>query len=66
MLDEFYLPTLANRDRREMMTAGDDAAARAHRLVEDVRKQPTETLLDGELRREILATFPEIRFPDRG
>jgi trimethylamine--corrinoid protein Co-methyltransferase len=66
MLDEFYLPALANRDRREMMTAGDDAAARAHRLVEDVRKQPTETLLDGELRREILATFPEIRFPDRG
>jgi trimethylamine--corrinoid protein Co-methyltransferase len=66
MLDEFYLPTLANRDRREMMTAGDDAAARAHRLVEDVRKQPAESFLDGTLRREILATFPEIHFPDRG
>jgi trimethylamine--corrinoid protein Co-methyltransferase len=66
MMNEFYLPPLANRDRREMMSAGDDATARAHRFVDDVRKQPVESLLDGELRRHILATFPEIRVPGRG
>jgi trimethylamine--corrinoid protein Co-methyltransferase len=64
MLGEFYLPPLANRDRREMMTAGDDAQARARRFVEEVRKQPTESVLDSALRARILAAFPEIQFPD--
>jgi trimethylamine--corrinoid protein Co-methyltransferase len=63
MHTEFYQPTLANRDKREVMQPGQDAETRARRFVESIRQSQPESKLDPSIRDAILKEFPEIRFP---
>jgi trimethylamine---corrinoid protein Co-methyltransferase len=60
MRDEFYMPKLANRDKRETQQAGDDALSRAAALVAEVRGQPAGSRLAPDLRATILEDFPHI------
>jgi trimethylamine--corrinoid protein Co-methyltransferase len=61
MRGEFFEPKIANRDKRDQMAPGSDAAARARALVEGLRAEKAASLLDGGVREQILAKFPEIR-----
>ena len=63
MRGEFFVPRLANRDKREMMQPDEDALARARRLVQQVRAEPPARRLDAEVRQQILKAFPEIKTP---
>jgi len=60
MKDEFFMPTLANRRKREKLEEGDDAVSRAHRIVDEIRAKKGENLIEDSLRAEILQEFPEI------
>jgi trimethylamine--corrinoid protein Co-methyltransferase len=61
MRDEFFVPRLANRDKREMMQPDDDALARAKRFVQQVRSSPPTSRLAPQIRENVLETFPEIK-----
>ncbi len=63
MRDEFYMPRLANREKREAFDPGDDAVARAQAFVREVRQRPPESRLTDDVRRRILETYPTIRTP---
>jgi len=63
MRGEFYEPTLANRDKRESMAAGDDAWARAQAFVRELRARPAESQLPADVREALLQEFPEIQPP---
>ncbi len=63
MRDEFFVPRLANRDKREDMEPGDDALSRARRFVQEIRNEPPEGRLDADVRARILEAFPQIRTP---
>ena len=60
MRDEFFVPELANRDKRESMLSDDDVLARAKAQADAIRLSTPESLLPEELREELLDTFPEI------
>ena len=60
MRSEFFVPRLANRDKRGSMSPGDDVLARARAFVEQVRKAPSQSCLPKEVRSKILGEFPEI------
>jgi trimethylamine---corrinoid protein Co-methyltransferase len=63
MRDEFFVPRLANRDKREMMQPDDDALARAKRFVQQVRCSPRASRLAPQIRENVLEAFPEIKIP---
>ena len=63
MRQEFFVPELANRQKRESMSPDDNALARAKVLVEEIRSSPRVSRLPADLREEVLQSFPEIRSP---
>lgn len=63
MYTEFFQPTLANRDKREMMQPGEDSVTRARRFLDSVRNSPVESKLDPAIRAAVLKEFPEILIP---
>ncbi len=60
MRDEFFMPRLANRDKRETMKEDDDAVARARQFVAEIRSTAPEGLIDKAVRTQILDHYPEI------
>ncbi len=61
MRTEFFVPRLANRQKRESMTAGEDVAGRAKAFVQQIRTTPREDLLDERVRAKLLEMYPEIK-----
>jgi trimethylamine--corrinoid protein Co-methyltransferase len=61
MRSEFFMPDLANRQRRENMSPEDTAMARAKARVEEIRSSSAASRLPAEVRRQILLSFPEIQ-----
>ena len=60
MRQEFYTPTLANRDKRTSLKKDDDALARARRVVQEIRTSDADSCLPEPLRQQILETHPAI------
>jgi len=60
MRGEFYEPRLANRQKRESMEPRSDALSRAKGFVRQIREQPSESRLQGDIRSKVLEAFPEI------
>jgi trimethylamine--corrinoid protein Co-methyltransferase len=65
MRQEFYMPKLANRDKRESQAAGHDALARAAAAVSEIRRQPAQSRLPADVRAELLRAFPHVRTQDQ-
>ena len=63
MRREFFVPELANRQKRGSMSPGDNALARAKVLVNEIRSSPRVSRLPADLRGRVLQSFPEIRSP---
>lgn len=61
MRDEFYIPEISGRDKREAGSSNTDALTKAIELVKDIRMKKGEDLIDSSLRNKILKTFPEIK-----
>jgi trimethylamine--corrinoid protein Co-methyltransferase len=61
MRGEFFVPELANRQKRASMSPGDDALARARAFVKATRSAPQRSRLSAETREKVLRVFPEIR-----
>jgi len=60
MRKEFFMPQLANREKRELLVPDSDALARAQSYVREVRERPFESRLQSARRRQVLAAYPEI------
>lgn len=60
MRQEFFVPKLANRQKRESMLPGDNALARAKKLVKEIRSSPQESKLPADVRAKILQAFPQL------
>jgi len=65
MRDEFFVPRLANRDKREFMEPDSDALSRARAFVRDMRNGEPESKLESSVRERVLAAFPEIKLNGR-
>jgi trimethylamine--corrinoid protein Co-methyltransferase len=67
MRGEFYIPSLANRDRREKLKTDDDALSRAKAFVKEVINSSKKNYLRENIRRQILKDFPGIMLsvPDK-
>lgn len=63
MRDEFFVPSLANRDKREKLKPKSDALSRARAFVQKIFVSNVKSCLDLDVRQEILRTFPEIIRP---
>jgi trimethylamine--corrinoid protein Co-methyltransferase len=63
MRGEFYVPRLANRDKREDYEPAESALNRARRFVDELRKRPAESRLADQVREAILQAHPQIRTP---
>ena len=61
MRAEFYMPDLANRDKRETQGAGHDALSRAGAMVAAIRQKKAESLLPANIREAVIRAFPEIK-----
>lgn len=61
MRNEFFMPKLANRDKREMMMPGSDALARARKFVADVRAEESASCLEDSVRDAVLGKYNEIQ-----
>ena len=61
MRDEFFVPHLANRDKREAMRLPAGALAKAKQFVNEVRWKRGGSKLPADKRRQIFKRFPEIR-----
>ncbi len=61
MRGEFFVPQLANREKRESMASSDDAMARAKAVVREIRSMRPESRLPANVREQILELYPEIR-----
>ena len=61
MRGEFFMPRLANRQKRESYDSSQSAIARAKAFVAEVRQRAPERRLGEDVRRRILETFPGIR-----
>ena len=61
MRGEFYMPKLANRQKRAKAKAGDDALGRAKEFVRKLRSARPQSRLDDGVRGEVLRGFPEIQ-----
>lgn len=60
MRDEFFTPSLANRDKREGLQPQSDALSRARAFVQKVRASNRKSHLESSVRQAILGKFPEI------
>jgi len=60
MRDEFYMPRLANRQKREQMTDDADTLGRAQAVIRQLRSRRPESRLESSVRKDLLRTFPEI------
>jgi trimethylamine--corrinoid protein Co-methyltransferase len=60
MRGEFFMPTLANRDRRESCAMEDDALHRARAVVAAIRDEERASRLPGDTRGALLGAFPAI------
>ncbi|MDY7009383.1 MAG: trimethylamine methyltransferase family protein [Planctomycetota bacterium] len=60
MRGEFYMPDLANRQKREDDMGLEDAVSKAKIFVHRIRKSRPESRLGEKVRRQILMKFPEI------
>jgi trimethylamine--corrinoid protein Co-methyltransferase len=60
MREEFFVPELANRQKRGSMSPDDSALTRAKMLVKEFRSSSASSKLAAGLRDEILKSFPEI------
>jgi len=61
MREEFFFPTLANRDKREDLETDDDALSRAKAFVQEIRESEHKSRLTPDIREKVLKKFPEIR-----
>lgn len=61
MREEFFMPELANRHKRETPGAEQSALDKAVARVAEIRAAETPSALRPELRRQLLRDFPEIR-----
>lgn len=60
MRDEFFVPSLANRNRREKFKASDNALSRAKAFVKEVVNKNKKNYLQANVRQQILMDFPGI------
>ncbi|MBN1418402.1 MAG: trimethylamine methyltransferase family protein [Planctomycetes bacterium] len=60
MREEFFVPRLANRERRGRPEADAGALRRARAFVDRVREREPESALPADIRRRILEAHPEI------
>ena len=63
MRREFFVPELANRQKRGAMSPGDNALVRAKMLVKEITSFPQSSRLSADLREKVLQSFPEIQLP---
>ncbi len=61
MHDEFFMPQLANREKRESLTPDSDALSRAAAKVRDLRRNPADSRLTPQIRETLLSDFPNIQ-----
>jgi trimethylamine--corrinoid protein Co-methyltransferase len=61
MRSEFFVPRLANREKRGSMSPDGDALSRAKAFVAQVRQSAAESCLPADVRKSILKSFPAIR-----
>ncbi|MFW6137570.1 MAG: trimethylamine methyltransferase family protein [Spirochaetota bacterium] len=61
MRGEFFLPRLANREKRETYSPDDNALSRARAFVKAIRSQKPQSRLPSDLREKILSRFSEIK-----
>ncbi len=61
MREEFFVPRLANRDKRENMELGTDAINRAKEFIQEIRSHNNESCLPDKIRQHIIEEFPEIK-----
>jgi trimethylamine--corrinoid protein Co-methyltransferase len=61
MRSEFFMPRISNRDKRDQMTPGDDALARAKQTVERIRKADHQPQLPPDVRKAVMDRFDSIR-----
>jgi trimethylamine--corrinoid protein Co-methyltransferase len=61
MRDEFFMPKLANREKRELMKPDSEPLSRVKEFVHNVRKGKYESRLMSNIRKQILKKFPEIK-----
>ncbi|NBB94710.1 MAG: trimethylamine methyltransferase [Planctomycetes bacterium] len=60
MRSEFFVPRIANRDKRDQMQPHDEAFDRARRFVADMRNAPANSEIPADVRQSILAEFGAI------
>jgi trimethylamine--corrinoid protein Co-methyltransferase len=65
MRNEFFMPTLANRERREEFVKENDASSRANTFVHKVINSKKKNCLQEDIRQQILKNFPEILLPNQ-
>ncbi len=63
MREEFFVPRLANRQKREEFDPDQTALARARAFVQEMRQSRHESRLPADARKQILEAFPKIRVP---
>lgn len=63
MRDEFFVPEITNRDKRDAVQPGGDAMSQAKDVVAEIRSAQPESRLDPKIRKQILSAFPEIMTP---
>jgi len=61
MRNEFYTPSLANRQKRDSAGAEADALSRAHDFVQQMRRAEYQSRLPAPERERVLAAFPGIQ-----
>ena len=61
MRREFFMPKLANRDKRDSLMPDDDALSRAKQFVENIRVHKPVSRLGNDVRETILEAFPAIQ-----
>lgn len=61
MREEFFVPQLANRKKREHPDAGEDVLTRANAFVQEIRPRCQGSRLPEAVRKQVLEAFPEIR-----
>jgi len=64
MRREFFVPDLANRQKRDSMSPDADALSRAKAMVDEIRFSPRSSRLSTSQRSELLSSYPEIRLPE--
>ncbi len=65
MQDEFFVPRLANRQKREELKPNSDALSRAKAVVQEVFGSNDRSCLGSRIREQILEAFPEIVEPTK-